>query len=244
MGNRRPTARILVPALLLAFPIHPAPVRAWTGSLPDGAAVWVDPETHKATRVEGDTAIPLWDGVHRMDDGTVVIVRDGIVVPNEAILQSWEGRPSEQENLVGRPCELLERRACGRDNACAAAPDCLKARRLKNLEGEEQRRAPLSAGLHPATAAGNRCGATLADPALIPCAVTPADSVPSTCQLLVERVCGLKGHCSAAPACPPARQLLAQESAERAAADDRGGPTPSGDQCREALGNDFFAPCR
>ncbi len=219
-----------------------ASVLAWTGTLQDGAEVRVDPETHKATRIEGSTAVPLWDGAHRMDDGTVVIVRDGTVVPNEAILQSWERQPGEQETLVGQPCELLERRACGRHNACATAPDCLKARRLKNLERDEQRHAPFSAGPHPSTAAGNQCGAALADPSLVPCADRSADSGPSPCQALVERVCGPQGRCATSPACAPARQLRTQDAAERAAALD-GGLTPSGDQCREALGNDFFAPC-
>jgi hypothetical protein len=244
MSNRKPIAPTIVLALLPILPALGAQVLAWTGTLPDGAEVQVDPETHKATRIEGGTAYPLWDGVHRMDDGAVVIVRDGIAVPNEEILQSWEGQPAEQETLVGRPCELLERRACGRDNACATTADCLKAKRLRSLERDEQRRDPLSAGPHPATAAGNRCGAALADPALIPCAGKPVDSGPGPCEILAERVCGPEGRCATAPACPPARQLRIQESREHAAAMDRGRSTPSGDQCMEALGNDFFAPCR
>ena len=167
MSNRKPIAPTIVLALLPILPALGAQVLAWTGTLPDGAEVQVDPETHKATRIEGGTAHPLWDGVHRMDDGAVVIVRDGIAVPNEEILQSGEGQPAEQETLVGRPCEIL-----------------------------------------------------------------------------AERVCGPEGRCASAPACPPARQLRIQESREHAAAMDRGRSTPSGDQCLEALGNDFFAPCR
>jgi hypothetical protein len=244
MSSRKPTAIALALTLIATLAAPAIQVAAWTGTLPDGAEIRVDPNTHKATRVDGDSAVQLWDGVHRMADGSVVIVRDGTVVPNPAMLQTWEGSAPQEETLVGRPCELLELRACGADNACAGAPDCLAARRLRNAEREEQRRAPLSAGAPPATAIGNRCGAELANPALIQCAAAQApESGPSPCAILVERVCGADGRCAAAPACPPARQLQAQDRTERAARDPVG-PTPSGEQCREALGNAFFAPCR
>lgn len=203
----RTRSRTLALALIPALCAAAAPLPAWVGTLPDGAEVRVDPDTHKATRFDGHQTVPLWDGVHRMEDGTVVIVRDGTVVPSEAILEGWEATVREQEALAGQPCELLERRACGRDNSCAAAPDCLKARRLKNLEREHQRRAPIGAGPHPATEVGNQCGAALADPTLVPCAAVraigsgPAPG-PSPCLALVERVCGTDGHCAAAPAVP------------------------------------------
>jgi hypothetical protein len=57
--------------------------------LPDGTRVEVDTTTRKAWRVEGGERTPLWDGVHRMEDGSVVIVRDGTVVPNETMIQTW-----------------------------------------------------------------------------------------------------------------------------------------------------------
>lgn len=239
----RPLVRCLALALIPAFCASAQGVRAWTGTLPDGAQVHVDPATRRATRVDGDSAVPLWDGVHRLDDGTVVIVREGTAIPSAPMLDAWEGAAPEQETLAGRPCELLVRRACGRENDCASAPDCVKARQLLNLEREEQRRAPIAAGPHPATAAGNRCGAALVDPAPIPCRARPAPAAPGPCDILVERVCGADRRCAGAPACGPARQLQTQASAERAAALDPAGPTPSDRQCGEALGIDFFSPC-
>lgn len=136
------------------------PVLAWTGTLPDGAQVQMDPDTRKATRLEGGTAVPLWDGVHRLDDGRVLIVRDGTVVPDASLPP-----PGEAQD----------------------APDALAG----------------------------------------------------ACARLVERVCGADNACANAPACAPARRLLSQEAAERA----ESGLAPSAAQCREALGNAFFAAC-
>jgi hypothetical protein len=218
-------------------------VLAWTGATLDGAEVRVDPETRRATRVEGDRAVPLWDGVHRMDDGSIVIIRRGEAVPNETMLRAWEGSGVPAAEAGGGPCEQLEALACGRDNACAASPSCFNARRLLNLERDEQRRAPIGAGPKPATDATGQCSAALADPALRPCADGRVATGPTPCQTLAERVCGSDQRCVGAPACAPAQQLLKQETAERATVTDPWGLTPSGGQCQEALGNDFFAPC-
>jgi hypothetical protein len=158
-------ARPLGPAGVLSLGLLLTPLSAalaWTGVTPEGAEVRVDPDTHRATRTQDGVAMPLWDGVHQLDDGSVVIVRGGTAVPTRQMLETWEGAASD--------------------------------------------------------AAGHLC----------------AD--------LVEQVCGPDARCAAAPACAPARQLLIQETAERAAADS-GAVTPSGGQCQAALGNAFFAPC-
>jgi len=239
--NDRPTTLFPLLAFMLLLP-GALPVHAWTGALPQGGELRVDPDTRRAWRVEGDTARPMWDGVHRLEDGSVVIIRDGTAVPSEQMLNAWESRPERVDELEGRPCEQLERRVCGPGDECRASAGCLNARRLLNLEREAQRRAPFDAGARPETEVADQCRAALADPAFPACSKGVDAAIVTHCQTLVERVCGADGHCSKSPACPPARQLLDQEDRERTGASP-GAVTPSGAQCRDALGNAFFAPC-
>jgi hypothetical protein len=185
----------------------------------------------------------MWDGVHRLDDGSVVIIRGGTAVPTESMLRSWEGGAPTVDQLEGRPCEQLERRVCGPSNECRATAACLSARSLLNAEREAQRRAPIGAGARPETAAAADCAAALKDPKFPRCGGNIANAGPSPCQTLVDRVCGADGRCQGGTACPPARQLLDQETHEQESISRPDAMTPSGAQCREALGNTFFAPC-
>ncbi len=236
------TNAILITLLLLGTANAADP---WTGSLSTGGDLRVDPDTHRAWRTDGGREVPMWDGVHRLDDGSVVIIRDGTAVPSEAMLEAWESGVERQEQLANRPCEQLERRVCGPNNECRASAACLNARRLLNLEREAQRRAPYAAGAAPDTEATDQCQAALGDTAFPACqsAPGPDDQAETPCRRLVERVCGEDGRCAERPACPPARQLLGQEDEERRAAGRADAVTPSGGQCLEALTNDFFAPC-
>lgn len=228
--------------LALALPLAPVGhLLAWTGTLGDGSELRVDPSTHRAMQIDGGRVRPLWDGVHQLQDGSVVIIHGGTAVPTEDMLRSWEGAVESRDELEGRPCEQLERRVCGQDNSCRATAGCLSARSLLNSEREAQRRAPFGAGARPATDFSSKCEAALKDPEFPPCA--SASAGPSSCQSLVKRVCGEADRCASSPACAPARQLLAQELEERAASQRPDASTPSGTQCQEALGNDFFRPC-
>jgi hypothetical protein len=239
-----------VRTLLLAALATPAALGlAWTGTLPGGGELQVDPSTHRATRVDGGEARPMWDGVHRLDDGSVVIIRDGAAVPTESMLNTWEGAAPAAQTPQDRPCEQLERRVCGQDNACRSSAACLRARSLLNAEREVQRRARPGTETPPETPPEGRtggtagsCEAALVDPQYAPCADSAAGA-PSPCQALANRVCGDTGRCAASPACAPARQLLGQEADERAAARRPDGLTPSGTQCQEAMGLPFFAAC-
>jgi hypothetical protein len=225
-------------ALQLAVP---ETVHGWTGTLSDGSELRVDPGTHRAIQMEGGRPRVLWDGVHQLEDGSVVIIRGGNAIPTEGMLRSWEGGAVPVDELEGRPCEQLERRVCGHDNSCRATAACLSARSLLNSEREAQRRAPFGAGTRPATEFTSQCEAALKDSEFPPCARAAAGSSP--CQSLVEKVCGDADRCASSPACAPARQLLTQETDERAASHHPDAPTPSGAQCKEALDNDFFRPC-
>ncbi len=116
--------------------------------LQDGSQVTVDPRTRRATVNRGGASTPLWDGTHRMQDGTTVIIRDGVAVipdgmpaeakdpklPRRDAAESWVGSP------IGgySPCERLVRTACGREDQCAEVEGCGLARQLLDMEKDER----------------------------------------------------------------------------------------------------------
>lgn len=67
----------------------------WRGTLQSGAEVRVDPRTNRPV-VEGPGyRSQLWDGVHRLRDGTEIRVRDGRVVPTTDMLERRSAVPVE-----------------------------------------------------------------------------------------------------------------------------------------------------
>jgi hypothetical protein len=82
---------VLLPFLAVGLAVQlaiPGVAHCWTGNLSNGSELRVDPGTHRAMQVDGDSARPLWDGVHRLEDGSVVIIRGGTAVPTEEMLRS------------------------------------------------------------------------------------------------------------------------------------------------------------
>jgi hypothetical protein len=129
--------------------------------------VRVDPRTNRAV-VEGPGGYEtqLWDGVHRLSDGTELIVRDGRVVPNRQILdqggaapepplpqETPQAVPPRSPAAAGRDfCSDLVRQSCGSDNACSDATKCSAAHQLQRMAAEERARgadpaAPVEADL-------------------------------------------------------------------------------------------------
>lgn len=121
----------------------------WKAQLDSGGQVSVDPQSNRATVTRGGVTTPLWDGVHRLQDGSVITVKSGQVVPNEAILrareqpvkppvtdqaQTWVGQVIQGES----PCERLVRQVCGDTQQCGQAPGCNPARQLLAMEREER----------------------------------------------------------------------------------------------------------
>ena len=130
--------------LLLVLPMPPVLAAGSNFSLQNGGAVSVDPDTNRATVTRDGITTPLWDGTHRMQDGSILIINNGITVPNKAILepeqlpvpeeQEWEGAP-----IVGySPCEKLSRRVCGKENQCGDTEGCILARQLLGMEQDER----------------------------------------------------------------------------------------------------------
>ena len=261
----------MVLAVCLLFTAAPqwSQAAGWSAPLVGGGEVRVDPRTNRATVLRGGVETQLWDGSHRLQDGSTIIIRSGQAVPNAAILGSrrlpgqaerpraeqWVGVP-----IVGySPCERLVRRVCGLSQECSSVQACEPARQLLGMEQQERK-----ANDNPnyMTHASGQCQEADQDKAFfVSCGqAIPGQAVlspgqtgevdghrpPSACELLVDKVCGLQGDCSAQTACHAAQQLL-QMARETSA--DQGGGTGSGlnptePLCVEALSDEgFFKPC-
>jgi hypothetical protein len=139
--------RTLIHWLLLMMLVLLAPrlfAADWTSRLQDGSTVTVDPDTNRATVTRGGVTTPLWDGAHRLQDGSLLITNGGVATPNAAIIESRRQPPPETEDwqdapIVGfSPCEQLVRLVCGRQDQCMTAEACAAARQLLDMEREER----------------------------------------------------------------------------------------------------------
>lgn len=216
----------------------------WTGALQDGSVLQVDPGSRRAMRYYNGGAAPMWDGTHRLDDGTVVIVRDGQAVPTESMMSTWAAEPGAELRMRERYCDQLVRKSCGFQDECFRAQPCVLARQLLNMEREQQRRAPAGSGPWPQTESSGECRYALSDPSFPACVASVPTATETACKKLVVTVCGSAGQCNSAPACGPARQLLQMENGERLQSADPAAVTPTGAQCEKALDNAFFKPCQ
>ena len=185
----------------------------------------------------------MWDGVHRLDDGTAVIIRDGIAIPTQQMYEAWSEGRRPDPMFEARYCDQLVRKTCGFDNACNNSASCMRARTMLADEGREQRDQPLTAGSYPLTGTSELCRAALTDPAFAICSSLEAQIGDSRCRDLVDKVCGKQGACADAQACSAARQLLSMETEERLTNEDPGALSLTGRQCLEAMGNTFFTAC-
>lgn len=242
---------LILPALLLA---GAACAQTWTGSLDSGGVVQIDPNTNRATVYSDNGSTQLWDGTHELQDGSVIIIEDGVVIsggdqsagawdtpatplpanPEAPTLETEAARPSS-------PCVNLAIKVCGFNGECADNQACSPARQLIQLERDEawQRR---GAGPNQTTA---ECRKGLSDEKIFPrCASKKAPNTPTACQQLVSHVCGAQGECSESPSCSPAQQLLTMENREREASREADRITYTTKKCSEALGkSDFFKSC-
>lgn len=231
--------------LLMGAAGGPVQGDAWTGTLRDGSVIRVDPQTHRPMRYYEGGVAPLWNGVHQLDDGTAITVREGTAVPTESMLRSWRGSAIPPSTFAERYCDQLARKACGFHQECAVDQPCVLARQLLRMESEERRRAPIDEGVRPATESSLRCQESLGDDGAFPvCAKARPNEKETPCRVLVERVCGGASQCAQAPACDPARQLLRMELDERLVSADPDALTPAGVQCEEVRDNEFFALCK
>lgn len=127
---------------LLAIPVMAVD---WTSGLQGGGVVTVDPDTQRASVTRDGVTSPLWDGVHRLQDGSVMIVNHGEVVPGEPVASPYYQLPASDETdwedalIAGySPCEQLTHYVCGLHNECATAKACNPSRQLLAMEQEER----------------------------------------------------------------------------------------------------------
>jgi hypothetical protein len=236
--TKRIRSQLAGPALVVAVWLTGAGAETWQTNLKTGGVVRVDPQTHKPTLYFRGGSAPLWDGVHELEDGSVLTVRDGVAVPDETMLRTWRSEPVRQALEEDASCRQLVRRACGLGQECAARRACLLARQLQQLAEDEAAQA--GNGLVPGSL--QECRRGLADAGLFPdCG---EDTATTPCGRLVERVCGGDDRCAAAAPCDAARQLRGLEREERLARGETAqGLTESARQCREAMQNAYFVAC-
>ena len=135
--------RLLLSAIAICVTF--AAAAEWSSRLQGGGTVMVNPDTNQATVTTDGVTTPLWEGTHRLQDGSVLIInRGGVAVPNEPILQSRQLPPATPEDwedvqVVGySPCEKLVRRVCGGSDQCAGEQACNPSRQLLSMEQEER----------------------------------------------------------------------------------------------------------
>jgi hypothetical protein len=108
---------------------------------------------------------PLLDGVHRLQDGSTVTVRRG-VLQSQALLEPSRSALRAQQTLALARCRVLVDKVCGRDGACADAQACRAARQLMDLETEERE----VVGTSSVTPSGHMCNEALLDEEFfVPC---------------------------------------------------------------------------
>jgi hypothetical protein len=165
----KPLIRLLF--ILLLLPLATARAADAYFGTQNGGRVTVDPDTNRATITREGVAAPLWDGTHRMEDGSILIIRQGVVVPNEPVLEARERPEPEEEgwkveHIIGySPCEKLVRRVCGRKDQCADTEGCNLAQQLLDMEEAER---DDSSNRSLTTFTSGRCQRVEKDPGLFP----------------------------------------------------------------------------
>ena len=219
--------------------------QSWTKGMADGGEVSIDPRTNKATVFTGKGSTQLWDGTHQLNDGSVIIVRDGIVTSGAGSAVPFVTEPINGEEPTDTPassaCVELVIKVCGFSGECRSDAACSPARQLMQLEKDEawqtQSKAPNQTSLQCREALANEDFFTR-------CALLQPSEAPTSCQKLVENVCGIENQCSKGPACSPAQQLLAMETQERLASGPPDKPTYTSKKCEESLTEStFFTTC-
>jgi hypothetical protein len=239
--------RILT-SLILIFCVSIVFGQQWTNRLQDGSRIYVDPNTNKATIINKQgLATPLWDGVHRLQDGSSITVRDGVMVPNADVLKLRRTFPPQGSSFVEglSPCVELQRKVCGLYEECADHHACAQAKQLVQFEKDEERERKTGAAFS-FREMPDKCRLALQDTDMFAsCPEKRMGSKPTPCEELVIKVCGTRNQCAQQPACAPAKQLMDREYQERITALSSNSPTYTTGQCRTALGDkQFFIPCK
>jgi hypothetical protein len=139
--------KFLVPACLVSLAVLIPPdatgAEPWQGTLQDGSVVNVDPGTNRATVTNSrGVSTPIWNGVHRLEDGSTITTSNGIIVPNQQILESRQPMAPKPMTVSTEPsseCRMLHEAVCGADDACADMQACQLANQLLQFDQDEAR---------------------------------------------------------------------------------------------------------
>ena len=225
-------------------------VTAWAGTwdseLRSGGRIEVDPTTNKARLYSPEGAnVPLWNGVHQLQDGSTVIVRDGVMVPNEEVLDlrdDWARDQRIAEEGKGY-CGILVRKACGFDNECSDASICGQARQLLQFAEEERQERSRPGFSARFLELPGQCREALENESYFkPCNKDTSGGEPTFCAQLVHKVCGTEDACGDTQICVTVRELLDREYRERLTSEGPGGFAPSAEICQKALTETSFFP--
>lgn len=214
---------------------------SWEAELEDGRQISVDPTTNRPViQSDRNTGTPLWDGVHRLSDGTVITVRSGVMVPNEDVMTLRRGEiPEAEPRAFSAACNDLVLQACGLSEECAAAEPCNLAKQLRELASKQS---PQESDQHEW--AETRCQQGLTDPQMFPVCTATQAVMTAPCEKLVEWVCGKAQRCAQSEPCQLANQLHNLEQQAEAEGNQKHAQNTR-QQCQETLGRHaFFPPCR
>lgn len=241
------TPRLYLLVGLLGLVAITANAASWSSRLADGRRIQVDPNTSRVTVFpEAGSARQLWDGVHRLEDGSTITIRSGVMVPNKAIVELRQRPPSPDRTESDAPCQRLVHKVCGLHDECRIHPACKPARQLLQMSQHQAQ----EASEYPDSATTQweleQCRAALADEAFFAsCDRVRRGTTPTPCEQLFDKVCGPHQECREQTRCPLAKQMLEMETGERRAAADSDAATFTSGQCQEALRDeDFFNPCQ
>jgi hypothetical protein len=239
---------------VVIFPVSAIAQTGWSGSLHDGREIVADPRSNKVVIGSGKAhGQPLWDGVHRLSDGSTVTIRAGVMVPNASSSSpSASANPQASltvaplprpSNTAGGPqtahCDQLVLKTCGMRQDCRSLESCRLATQLRQL-----RHQPVSASTDNRHWAEGQCLKALQDEAAYPpCTFEPL--LPETaCRRLVGHVCADRIRCSQAPLCRMARGLQQREQSARVNGANEA-LAAIRRQCLDVMcSHAFFPPCR
>jgi len=135
---------VMLLAVVLGLSVTIVTAADWTSGRQGGGTVTVDPDTRRATITRDGVTAPLWNGAHRMEDGSVLIINRGTAVPGEPPARPRQLPPPDTADWEGvmivgySPCEQLARHVCGRQNECAAVEACRSSQQLLAMEQDER----------------------------------------------------------------------------------------------------------
>lgn len=236
--------------LFLVFSSFPTVSVGWEAQTDYGQDIWIDPATNRATIRSGVGAgRPLWDGVHRLEQGSTITIRSGVVVPTEQ-METPAPVPSTLPESFAKAhppagpmphhdptCDELVLRSCGLSDECRSRTSCRLAKQLQ----AQYRKAGWS-DPEGRDWAIKQCRQALQDETNFVTCASAAQAMAAPCAHLAQRVCGDQYRCYGSSACQMALRLQQIEYEQASTAQK--GPGPHAQCLQMLLQHAAFPPCR